>query len=165
MENVLFGLWLFMVALLLILIIIDLHWYLLPDQFVWPLVLLALVFASVRTVIDDPEVVLNHAFYGALACWGVFYALFRVSQGRWIGGGDVKLAIFIGLLLGPQQGLLALLLSFYLATAVILPGLLLKRLSRKDPIPFGPFLIASVIIMQLFGPDLTDWLRTFLSLS
>ncbi|HXK18479.1 MAG TPA: A24 family peptidase, partial [Polyangiaceae bacterium] len=42
---------------------------------------------------------------GLLLCAGVPWAVFRVSGGRAIGGGDVKLFGALGALLGPMSGL------------------------------------------------------------
>lgn len=66
---------------------------------------------------------LEHALLGALLTALVPYASFRVSNGRAIGGGDVKLLAALGALLGPSLGLevelFALLLLLVFGAAVL----------------------------------------------
>ena len=68
-------------------------------------------------------------------------ALFRGGEGA-IGMGDIKLLIPMGVALGLRQNLLAVFIAIMLGgltgAALIISG----KKTRKDPIPFGPFLIA-----------------------
>ncbi|MCL4499107.1 MAG: prepilin peptidase [Chloroflexi bacterium] len=70
-----------------------------------------------------------------------------------MGGGDIKLAAFIGLFLGVYS-LLALFFSFLIGA--IAGVFLLARGSRgrSDTIPFGPYLAIGAIIVTLGGPEL-----------
>lgn len=63
------------------------------------------------------------------------------------GGGDIKLALFIGLLLGWPNIFPALLLAFTSASCFSLGGLLLGRLSRQSLIAFGPFLALGAFLV------------------
>lgn len=56
------------------------------------------------------------------------------------GGGDVKLALFLGLVLGWPNVFLALVIAFASAFLFSVGGILLGRLSRHSLIAFGPFL-------------------------
>lgn len=119
----------------------------LPGQFVWPF------FAA--------------GIFAALP----LFTLWAVSSGRWMGFGDVKLALGMGWLLGPVPGVFAVFLGFILGTIVLVPLMLLggfvthssryarfvPRLTMKSEVPFGPFLIASTFIVWislLYGIDL-----------
>jgi prepilin signal peptidase PulO-like enzyme (type II secretory pathway) len=87
---------------------------------------------------------------------GLFYVLFQMSGGRWIGGGDVKLGFLLGLVVGgPMEAVMVLFLSSLLGVIAILPLLAAKKASRKSLIPYGPFLIIAAIVIQLFGAELT----------
>ena len=68
-----------------------------------------------------------------------------VFKAEAMGLGDVKLSIFLGLILGPQPAFLAVLIGLILA-GVVAGGLVLLRLrSMRDSIPYGPFLAAGVL--------------------
>jgi prepilin signal peptidase PulO-like enzyme (type II secretory pathway) len=71
-----------------------------------------------------------------------------------MGGGDVKLAFLIGLALGPIKTLVALVLAFNSAAVVGLTLIMMGRKSRKDAIPFGPFLVMGFLTGILFGDEL-----------
>ncbi len=100
-----------------------------------------------------------------LIAGGIFYVLFAISKGKWIGGGDVKLGLLIGLILGsPELAFMMLLGASVLGTLVAIPGMLTKKLSSSSRIPFGPFLIISAILVQLFGASIVAWYKTTLLL-
>lgn len=154
----LFGLWAVALVLFVALAIYDLRWYLLSNRLVWPLTGLATAYAAVR-VADHVTVPIVAAFVlGAGVLFGVFYALFTLSDGRWIGGGDVKLAIALGLFAGsPLQALLVMFFASVLGLLGALPGMLRGKLGVTSRVPFGPFLLAATVIVVLFGPSLMDW--------
>ncbi|WP_286975736.1 A24 family peptidase, partial [Candidatus Aquicultor secundus] len=72
-----------------------------------------------------------------------------------MGGGDIKLAAFIGLYLGGYV-LLALFISFALGAIVGIVMISRDKKSAKEMIPFGPFMAAGSILTIFFGPQL--WL-------
>lgn len=94
-----------------------------------------------------------------------FLLIFLFSKGLWIGFGDVKYILVIGLLLGFSTGLSAVVLSFWIGAVVSVLLILIQRLKIKLPytrnnltikseIPFGPFLSLGVIISFCLYLDL-----------
>lgn len=158
----LFIVWLLSLSILIALLIYDIRYMVLPDAFNWWLALFSLGGVAVMSASGGVEYVRDH-IAGAMIAWGFFATLFYVSKGRWIGGGDVKLAPSMGLWLGAVGSVVAIFIAFYTATVFILPLLLAKRITRKQHIPFGPFLIFGLIISFFFSQDIIDWYsRTFL---
>jgi leader peptidase (prepilin peptidase) / N-methyltransferase len=86
-----------------------------------------------------------------------FLALILVTRGRGMGGGDLKLGIFMGLSLGFPNALLALMLSFLLGSAVGLGLMLAKKKHFGQTIPFGPFLSLGGLIALFWGQQIIDW--------
>lgn len=160
----LFGLWLAIVVVLLALFVYDLRWMLLPNTLVAPLALLVFAYRVVEVAVGDLQLAesMKSASLGLLVGGGMFYVLFQVSSGRWIGGGDVKLGFVMGALLGPSKALVGLLVGFYAAALIILPLMAIGRVSRSTKIPFGPFLIAGFVIAFFWGADIRE---TYLNLS
>ena len=78
-----------------------------------------------------------------------------------MGGGDGKLAAMLGAWLGWQGLLLSILLASVLGALGGGLGMLLRRLDRRQPIPFGPFLALGAGISIFFGNAL---IRGYLSL-
>ncbi len=92
---------------------------------------------------------------------GLFYILFQVSSGRWIGGGDVKLGMLLGLILANGELMLITIFSAsLLGTFVTLPLLASGRVKRTSKVPFGPLLIAGAIFARLFGASVIHWYKT-----
>lgn len=80
-----------------------------------------------------------------------FYLFWLVSQGRWMGLGDAKLALGLGWFLGLAAGFSALVLAFW-SGAVI--GLLLVFFRRgygmKSEIPFALYLVLGAFLSFIF---------------
>lgn len=155
--SVQFGIWLMMLTGLVALTVYDLKWMLLPNRIVYPLGVLALAYALIGIDLGDVPRELTRLILGVGVGGGLFYVLFQLSNGRWIGGGDVKLGVVLGLLLGsPQLAFLMIFLASLLGTLVIVPGLASKRTKVGSKIPFGPFLILAAIMLVLFGSSIID---------
>ncbi len=159
--SMLFGLWLIFLTGFMALAVYDLRWMLLPNRLVYPLLGLAVgQVLLVTLVFHGGRATLGTAGLGLLIDGGLFYALFQLSGGRWIGGGDVKLGALIGLLVGgPGNALLVLFLASLGGCLIALPLLLTGRATRTSRLPFGPFLLLAAVVTYLFGADLISWYR------
>ena len=135
--------WLVFLVGFLALAAYDLRWFLLPDRIVFPLIGLAVVELLVRLVFFHGGLaVILGAMWGVAICSGLFWLLYRISDGAWIGGGDVKLGIVLGLIVGgPLHGFLLLFIASTVGSLVSLPLLLVGKAARKTQLPFGPFLL------------------------
>lgn len=158
--------WLVFLVGFVALAIYDLRWFKLPNKIIFPLMIVAGV-----------QVVLSMLFFnfsaqdlGSLLVsiglgGGIFYALYYISHGKWIGGGDVKLGFLLGAILGnPLQSILLIFIASLLGTLVSLPLLLAKRLKYRGHVPFGPFLLAAAVIVRLFGASIIDGYMRLLGL-
>lgn len=122
-----------------------------------------LIFLAILRVLFFGPGVLNSVLTGA-GFFLAFWALWYFSGGRWLGFGDAKLVLAIGLLLGWEQGITALCLAFWLGAIVGLAliaigraGKLLRHRRRytiKSEIPFAPFILIGAwlsVILQING--------------
>lgn len=160
----LFALWCVFLVFFMALAVYDIRWYELPDRVVWPLVGLAVVFVTVQAIFFKDLHVIWGAAFAAAIIFGLFWVLFQISQGAWIGGGDVKSALVLGLLAGsPLNALLLIFLASLIGTLVTLPPLLMSKRGVKTLVPFGPFLIAATILVVLWGDKVfSTWLDKLL---
>jgi len=69
-----------------------------------------------------------------------------------MGAGDVKLAAFIGLVVGFPNIIIALLFSTVAGGVVAAVLVILRIKTLKSYIPYGPFLVFGGILMTFFGP-------------
>jgi len=161
-ETAVFILWLFILVLLIGLAVYDIHWRLLPNKLVYPLVVLAFVNLIVTVIANTNQTgsVVGAAGWGLLIIGGLFYLIFQLSNGKWIGGGDVKLGAVLGIIVGgPLSSVLLLFLSSVGGTIYALPLIATGKAQRKTHIPFGPFLILAAIITRLFGQSIINWYK------
>ena len=154
MLSLAMGLWLVCLAIMMALFIYDLRWRLLPNKLVFPLIAISLLLSAVMNLglaHVSPMDWLIALGLGMLPITGVYGVLYLLSRGRWIGLGDVKLGIAIGLLISWWGGVLVLFLSNLLASLASIPGLLKRRISGASEIPFGPFLLVATYLVFLLG--------------
>lgn len=153
-----FILWLVFLTGFMALMVYDIKYLTLPNKIIFPLSFIAASGLITVSIINQDVDLLKTAGLGLLIGGGFFYVLFQISNGAWIGGGDVKLGFLLGLLVGgPWPALLMLFLASAIGTIYSLPMLAFKRIGPKSRIPFGPFLIISAIIVQLFGISIINW--------
>jgi leader peptidase (prepilin peptidase)/N-methyltransferase len=156
-----FILWIAFVTGFVALAVYDLWWYILPTRIIQPLVAVAVVQAVIVSLVYHGGLAtITGALLGVLVIGGIFYALFLVSRGAWIGGGDVRLGVLLGLLVGgPLMSLLLIFVASVLGTAVAVPLLGADKLKRTSRMPFGPFLLIGAVITRLFGAALLHWYK------
>ncbi len=154
-----FVLWLIFVVGFVALTVYDLRWMLLPDKIVFPLAsLAALQVVGVALFFHGGWHVVFGSFAGVLMVSGLFYLIFQLSKGAWIGGGDVKLGLALGLLAGsPLNAVLLLFVASVSGLLFSLPQLFRGKFSGKTQLPFGPFLILGLFVVVLFGNGIVDW--------
>ncbi len=158
-QVIIFALWLLILTGMIALAVYDIKWMLLPNRVLYPVAYLTLIMAVV-TILSSQTVVRSvlDAIVAIFIGGGIFYVIYQVSRGKWIGGGDVRLGAVLGLVVGtPGKSLLLLFLAALIGTIVSLPLLFTKTLKKNSVIPFGPFLILAAFIVVLFGSVIINW--------
>lgn len=159
--------WLAALVVFVILALYDIRWYLLPNAPNYALIVLGLAWSAILLIIaGDAWLSVAVSVAGSLMILsGLYYVLYLVSRGAWIGFGDIILGVGLALLLGDWTlAALALFAANLLGTLLVLPGMLSGKMKRNSKVPFGPLLIAGTIIAQLFGPAIVDWYASTLVL-
>lgn len=142
---------LFLISIFVVISFIDIQHYIIPDKVIFFSLSVGLIFVF---TIGNPGIV--NALAGCGAALLFLLALALASRGG-MGGGDIKLAAVIGLYLGWPDGAVAVLLGCLLAGLAGLTLILIKTKSRKDVIPFGPFLAAGTLITFHSGREIISW--------
>lgn len=157
-EITQFIVWLLIGVVLTMLFAYDAKWYLLPDVLNISLVVLGAIFVALSAIQGDVlQVVLSSiGSVGILA--GLYWLLHTISRGRWVGFGDVKLGVGLGLILIHWElALVALFAANFIGCLLVLPLLLIGKLKRQSRVPFGPLLIAGALVAFFFGGPIIDW--------
>lgn len=144
---------------LIVIFVYDLKHYLVPDEIIYPAIALTFLYQLFRVLyfanwnlFDFWRLLLSALVGGAF-----FLIIVVISKGKWMGVGDVKIGILMGLLLGLSYLFTALFLAFL--SGAIISGFLLamKKKGLKSEIPFGPFLTGATFITLLWGDVLVKW--------
>ncbi len=111
---------------------------------------------------------LNYIVYkdiGAItlgATIGIMFFLiqFIISKGKWIGGGDIRMGLLIGVLLGPQKAIIAIFLSYFVGAIYSIPVLVNKYFNKnkienseldQNILPLAPFLSIGTLLVLFFS--------------
>ena len=178
------------IGILMLIFVYDLMYMEIPDQVVLPGIVVALVadiaqvavsfwqFRSLteslpigKYLLSNTSFINSHLWeigspylFGILAglvLAAIFYVIVLISQERAMGGGDIKLAILLGLILPWPLLVPAMYVGFIVGATVGILVLLLRRGKMKTLIPLAPFLVTGVWTAMYFGADLIRMFSVF----
>jgi len=146
---------------LVVLSVIDLEHFLLPNRIVYPLTVATVALLGLAAVGDHAWAAFGRAVLGGVVAMVALGVLHLVSP-RSMGFGDVKLAFVLGLVLGWlgwSELVLGLFCGFLAGAVVGLALIVLRHRGRKDHLPFGPFLAFGTLVVLLWGDVILRWYR------
>lgn len=133
----------------------DLRYQTIPDEIVYPSMVLAVIFHLRGVPQAQPH--LGGVLLSAFGAAGFFYFLVLITHGRGMGTGDVKLVALMGLVLGWPKIVVALFLAFLTGAVVGVILLVMGKKKANSHIPFGPFLTAATLISLFWGGLIWQW--------
>ncbi len=142
--------WLF-ISFLIIIFVYDFKHYLILDKVIWPaaiaafLINLALGFSLYNLVLSG---IIGGSF---------FLLQYLLSRGRWLGGGDVRLGVFMGLILGWPGIVVAIALAYFIGSLFSLFLIIAKKKSWHSRLPLGTFLTIATVITMFWGEQILRW--------
>lgn len=98
-----------------------------------------------------------------LIAGGFFWLQYVVSKGRWIGGGDVRMGVMMGIWLGWPQVVVALFLAYVMGSIVSLLLMALGKKQLTSVIPFGTYLALGTFVVLLWGQQILGWYMKLLN--
>ena len=146
---------LILTILFVVICVSDFKYYIISDQ---PLVLFSLVVLLLKFIFFGFET------FWISVCSGLLLLIFmlvvkyigdKAFKQESIGGGDIKLAVFFGFLLGIRLAIISLVVGSFLA----FPYAIYYSLANKQKeIPFGPFLITGLYLVFVFMEPIKSFL-------
>ncbi len=157
----------FLLFVMIVTTLTDLDWKIIPDEATYALIAIGLA-SSPWNVFHESAGGFQRfldAVRGFIAGGGSLWIISvagRAMTGKDVmGGGDVKLLAGFGTVLGWKGAVVSLLLGSLIGSVVALTGLLTRKLSRHQYIPFGPFLNAGGFLALFLMAKFSDALATF----
>lgn len=155
-----FSLWLLVIVGFLVSSIYDFRWRELPSVVLYPILFIIVIGLTAYVLYSHNYSIILSRIYGVLISGGIFYLLYQLSDGKWIGGGDVRLGVLIGLIIGgPMNSIFMLFIASVSGLLYSLPFLIKKKLGKTKQIPFGPFLMLACYIIFMFGNHIDSFLK------
>jgi len=152
-QTVVFAL---LATALLIVSCIDLAHTIIPDAITLPGIVIGLGTSLWLTPVGVRNAVLGVVLGGGLfLLMAVLSVVILKREG--MGGGDIKLIAMLGAFLGWQAVLVTIFLAAVLGAGVGLTLILLRRKSRREPLPFGPFLALGALLAMVWGDTILTW--------
>lgn len=145
-----FLLYSFLLSLLIVISFIDIEHKIIPNK----IILTGLIVGAIFRVLMFNYGVWDYVI-GFVLGGGVLLLISLLSGGG-MGGGDIKLMAMIGLFIGWKLTLLTLFIAALLGAVGGIILIALKIKTRKDYIPFGPYISVACIISILYGYDLLN---------
>lgn len=140
-----------LMMILIIVSFIDYDYTMIPDV----TIIFGLIVGSLF-LFSDAKLSFINVLIGMAVGGGIFLVIAVVTNGA-VGGGDIKLMAMLGLFLGWKMILFVTLASFIVGGIVSVMLLIFKIKSRKDIIPFAPFIGTGVYIAILYGNEMMQW--------
>ncbi|MDP6571435.1 MAG: prepilin peptidase [Patescibacteria group bacterium] len=151
-------LYLAVISFFVILFVYDSRTYIIPDKIVLPAIVI--IFAVNALATGSISRLILGGLLGGL--W--FLIQFVISRGRWVGGGDIRLGIMMGVLLGHPLIWLGLGLAYVGGSIIALLLILTKQKSLKSRLPFATLLLPATFIVWIWGIRIWEWYSSIIGL-
>jgi leader peptidase (prepilin peptidase)/N-methyltransferase len=139
-------------SILTVIFVYDIKTQTVPEPFVWLALVLSLLggwyFGGFGVLSMLSGALITGAFIGSLAIF---------SKEKWMGYGDIKIAIILGLLTGYPAAIFGLFFAFILGSIFGVVLMYLKGKNLKTAIAFAPFIIFSALFTITYGQIIINW--------
>ncbi len=146
-----------MMSALIVVSWVDFEHQIIPDS-MWIATLVGGLFIIGDSLINgyfSKEFIISRVI-GFFAVSGMFFIVALVTQGRAMGGGDIKLMAAVGFVIGWKAVLISLFMSALFGVIYSIGRKLFAKKEMKGVIPFGPFLAMGSAVCAFVGEYLFD---------
>jgi len=142
----------YLATILTFVFLYDLKYGYILDRIIFPATAILVILNIMYSWVSIPSMAL-----GILVGAGFFLIQYIVSKGTWIGGGDIRLGVLMGVLLGWQLTILAIFLAYIIGAVSVLILLVFKKVNLKQSTPFGTYLTIATGIALFYGEQIIHW--------
>jgi len=147
--------WIFLGSIVF-LFIYDYKYQVLPDRVTIPA---SIIIFSINFYLGYNPI--NLLFSAVIGGWW-FGLQYIFSKGRWVGDGDIRMGILLGVVLGFPNIILGLFLSYIIGAFFSIFLVLRKKVNLKSEIAFGTFLSIGGFITLYWGDQIINWYLSLL---
>lgn len=158
-ATIVFIFWAVCFATLIVIFVFDLKHFIIPDQTILFIFFSALFYHGALLLLEgkllwelSPTNYLLSCIFSGLP----YVLLILATKGKGMGGGDMKFAFIMGLILGYPRVLVAQYVAFILGGIIAVILLVSHKKHFGQVIPFGPFLIIGTITAFFLGEKVIE---------
>ena len=141
----------FLISIMIVVFVYDLRWYLILDVVVLPACLVVFVL----------NLILGFSWHNLLISGiigGSFFLVqFLISKGKWIGGGDIRLGVLMGLALGWPKIIASIFLAYFIGSIIAIGLLIAGKKKWGSKLPLGVFLSVATVVVLFWGEKIIEW--------
>lgn len=141
----------FLICVMIIIFIYDLRWYLILDIVALPACLVVFLL-NLSLGFGWQNLLISGIIGGSF-----FLIQFLISRGKWIGGGDIRLGLLMGLALGWPNILVAILIGYFIGSIVGIGLIATGKKSWGSQVPLGIFLSTATVVALFWGEEMIRW--------
>ncbi len=142
----------------IIIIFIDLKHKIIPDSLN---IILSIIFIIASLFENSWLFTILGGLVGLSFPLGITWLYYLIRKQEGLGGGDIKLFCALGFYLGVQGIVMNIFISCFLGTIFSILMIIFKRVSAKEYIPFGPYIVITASL-QIFFPEYINLLTSLL---
>lgn len=140
-----------LISVMTVIFIYDLRWYLILDKVTVPAFI---ILSGINLILGFNW---QNLLLSVIIGGGFFLIQFLVSNGKWIGGGDIRLGALMGASLGYPSILTAVFIAYILGSIIGVGLIIFGKKQWGSKVPFGTFLAVASIIVLFWGDQLVNW--------
>ena len=137
-------------TLLVLVIVSDVNYMIIPDRFIVISAILIVIINFLKLGFLDGLISVGYGIIGFLMLYLIMLLGNLLFKKESLGGADIKLFFVVGLIFPPLGALLVLVISCFLALPV---ALILCLKNKENIIPFGPFIVLSLLFVYFTKLD------------
>lgn len=150
--------YLFIVWILFFVFIYDFKYLEVLDEIILPAILI--IFVWNLTILNYSW---KNMFLAIIIGGGFFFLQYILSRGSWVGGGDIRIGILMGVILSWPNILAGLFFAYILGAIINLGLIFLKKRKLKDQTAFGTYLSIATFLIIFCGDKIVNWYLNLLN--
>ncbi|MFA5917423.1 MAG: prepilin peptidase [Candidatus Gracilibacteria bacterium] len=136
------------------------------DVLILSFVILLIVIFKTYLFIDIYSIPVMSSILGVLLIFSFLFFQIIISKGTWMGGGDLRIAMLMGLILGNSYSFPGIMLAYISGSIIGILIIVIQKVKKikevTTVIPFGPFLGIGLFLTILFQKEINNFILYYL---
>jgi len=147
-----------LVSLFSIVIVSDLNYMIIPDEVTFTAAIIIIIVNFLNLGLKDGLLQLGSGVITFTVMYLIMLLGNFIFKKESLGGADIKLMFVSGLVLHPILGIFVI----FIASCIALPiSIIIYVINKEHIIPFGPFIVAAILLLFLFKIDINIFASIF----